>query len=244
MPDNNKEVENLVVSRSLSNSKRFIVNYIFGLSFSFIFGVLLNKYVLTSPTSNAEPSPSTILQNPSPTCPKIKSVECEKFYQGLENAAWVEYNSKFYSLDLPSGVRISESTESPLLRNSDDVILATHINKEGPTQIHETESYDGIYLEFIILPKKGLSLQQIAQNSFEELKKEDVDAGIGFKQSSIGDYSAWEYTYTPYLGAKYIFLEENAESQEYLRIVDMTEDPTNQGYESLVNKIVASITFL
>lgn len=240
---NNEVPKNSEPISAFDASLLFRHNFI-GLCIGIVIGVFLNQIFFSATKSDVKPKPSTNNQNSEQTCPKASDIECEKFYQGLENATWVEYNSKFYSLELPSGVRISESKESPLLRISDDVILATRINKEGPTQIHETESYDGIYIEFIILPKKGLSLQQIAQSSFEELKKEDIDAGIGFKQSSIGNYSAWEYTYTPYLGAKYIFLEKNAESQEYLRIVDMTKDPTKQGYESMVNKIVASITFL
>lgn len=244
MTNINNEDQIFSAPRSSLNVSLFIRHNFIGICVGLVIGVLSNQYYSAASMSNVKSIPTTNNQNSDESCAKAEEVECEKFYQGLENATWVEYNSKFYSLDLPSGVRISESNESPLLQNSDDVILATHINKEGPTQIHETESYDGIYLELIILPKKRLSLRQIAQNAFEEANKEDVEVGIRFKQSSIGDYSAWEYTYTPNLGAKYIFLEENAESQEYLLIIDMTRDPTNQGYEPLVSKILSSITFL
>jgi hypothetical protein len=176
-PNSNEGKKNSALC-SWHNASQFFRHNFIGLCLGLVIGVLLHRYFFD--TKPIVTIPSTSNQKSNQNCPKAKDLECEKFYQGLENVSWVEYSSEFYKLKLPSGIRVTETKEPPLLRDHSNVLIATNFSKEGPTQIHETESYDGLNLNLIVMPKKDLSLQEINLNqilNYRNRQLQDIQAG-------------------------------------------------------------------
>lgn len=109
----------------------------------------------------------------------------------------------------------------------------------GPTQTGETEPFDGLYLNFC--PKT------LEDQTIDQWIEKDLSGGGEITtpktKISLNAYTAYTYELTGELRQKNIVIQSPISKTQIILITDITQDPTNQGYEKLVNQILATFKF-
>lgn len=179
------------------------------------------------PGATISPSPPSPTAFPSPTPPTSPSPAPTVNV----SANWLTYSNPnvAYTFKYPKEVTLSQQ---------DGIVLTLW----GPTQEKETEFYDGISLNFS-LPFKidNMSLKDYVDSKIEE-SKQHGEILKPREEITVGGISGYTYTAQGLGMFQYIFLQ----SQNKLwtvEIVNGTADPTNQGFQKTVDKILSTFTF-
>ena len=117
------------------------------------------------------------------------------------------------------------------------------LEKWGPTQQEDAEFYDGISIRFQVKEINDLNAEQYAKNKIEETKKQQIaDIVQELKPMTLRLSKGFTYTSSG-LGIHryYIFQVGKIDDAMILEITDSTVDPTNQGYQTTVNKILNTL---
>lgn len=201
---------------------------------------------LVSRTSDVEKITSYIDSLPTPTphlisqsCPQIEY--CEKYYLGIDGNAWVKYESDFITFRGPSGANIHDNIKPWFIEDSSLILNSVGIDKEGPTQRHETEHYDGLSVYFVQLSKKGNTLKFLAEQEHRRESGYENSTVSELRSVTTGNTSGFMFDYNVYGGSSRYLLQKSEEDPNFLLIHDWTRDPSNQGFEAMVDEILASL---
>ncbi len=112
---------------------------------------------------------------------------------------------------------------------------------KGPTQRESTEVYDAVYLRFSISDSQGKSLEEYV---VEELNKSKELGEIiqPMEQIQINGIQGLAYTVRTTGTLRNIYLA--SPTGKIIKIVDGTNDPTNQGFKKISQNILATFEFL
>jgi len=173
-----------------------------------------------TPVSTLIPSPSII---PSPT-PTVNP-----------NANWLTLPNKdvCYTFRYPKDITFQERKEENII----------HLSLWGPTQEKDTEFYDGISLSFSLPLQIGnTSLKDYVDNKIEESKQ---FGEILKPRSKIIINGIEGYTYTSEgLGIFQNIYLQSPNKACTVEITNATNDPTGQGFQQTVDKILSTFKFL
>ena len=114
------------------------------------------------------------------------------------------------------------------------------LNIVGPTQTNDTEPFDGLYLNICPKNLENLTIDEWIENdltTFVEILKPKT-------KILINTYPAYSYqASTELLSEKRTVIESPILKSQIILISDISKDPTNQGYEELVNQILDTFKF-
>lgn len=180
------------------------------------------------PTLIPLPSPSVI---PSPT----PTPQPEADHPLDETANWLTLPNKdvCYTFKYPKDITFQERKEENII----------HLSLWGPTQEKDTEFYDGISLSFSLPLQIGnTSLKDYVDSKIEESKQ---FGEILKPRSEITVNGIKGYTYTSEgLGIFQNIYLQSPDKTCTVEITNATNDPTNQGFQETVNKILATFNFI
>lgn len=147
-------------------------------------------------------------------------------------AGWLEFSKKElpYTFSYPKEVSLLKEDQYRLFL-------------QGPTQKEGTEFFDGLVLGFsspISLEGKTLS-EHVAQKI--EANKEWESVTKPQKSITINGLIGLTYTASGLGTTQYIFLKVPGQDS-VIEIANGTKDPSDQGYEDMVEKILATFSFL
>ncbi len=113
----------------------------------------------------------------------------------------------------------------------------------GPTQIKNSEMYDGIFF-MISLPfeLENLSLEAYVDNHIAE-STENADIIKDKEEVIINGLHGYSYSSLGLGISRYTFLQSENKTWT-VEIVDATEDPGNLGYNQVVDQILSSFEFI
>lgn len=147
---------------------------------------------------------------------------------------WQTYTSQ----DLGFAVRHPEDVE--VQRRQDGSI--TFI-KWGPTQREGTEFYDGIRVQITQGQLGGKSLRAFVEQKVQEEKNDPVTQTVSsIEQVSIGGKIGYKYDISAFGDRTINYLPKG--NGEYLRIIDGTIEPKNQGFKQTVKRMLASLRII
>lgn len=155
-------------------------------------------------------------------------------------------NSQIMS-DIPADYLLHEGKEFSLRHHPDMEIRneapgITSFVLVGPTQKGQTELYDGI----IFAVQSGT----YAQSTFKEFVDSEVkkfeDDGVtqitsGVISVNIGNKTGFEFSTRSLGEVRQIYLD--AGNKKYVHVTLMVDDPSNAGFDEVVNNIFQSLTF-
>ena len=180
-------------------------------------------YLKLSPNVKSTPLPS-----PSPTETSAKENDPTSTWQTFPSEAFFPYTFK-YPQDLK-------------LEYSDGFYALT---KWGPTQQANTEFYDGLSLRFASITslEPNQTLQQYVQDKIE-ISQSSADSTIikALQPVTIANLSGYSYTSKGLGEFEYIFLQ-TPETDQIVRIINGTQDPTNQGFQQTISQILQTFQF-
>lgn len=110
----------------------------------------------------------------------------------------------------------------------------------GPTQEPNTELFDGISLAFNS-GERELEFREFVEQRHQEDSQEPVTEDITeISAASVNDINGYEYTLTgPFGDIQYIYLPAGTDG--YLQITQSVYDPTNQGFEEIVETMLMTL---
>ena len=140
-----------------------------------------------------------------------------------------------FTFKYPSGTEIKESITIRDESRENSIRLI----KQGPTQIEGTELYDGLGLRLGFNTLAGRRLEELVDERVAE--SEEIGTVLEEKRAiEFQKYKAYTYKAEGLGISEYIYLQTPDEST-YIEIVNFTEDPTEQGFESLVDQILSTL---
>lgn len=148
-------------------------------------------------------------------------------------ADWKLFTSDYgYSLKYPTDIK------------TDTMAEGDRFYKLGPTQSAGTELYDGISLLIKSADLADLSLDQLVDQKYKQLKSEETTREITpIQEKKIGNHTVKSFHHTAFGDGEYIYIQ--MPNKQYLEIINMTVEPQNreQTFQAIVEKMIASITF-
>jgi len=161
----------------------------------------------------------------TPITPETSS-QTPKIVEGTES--WLEYKKEGvgFSFKYPADMAINEVSPG-----------FVKIRKDGPNQGGHEEFVDGIFLWFRSLDAGDLTLKQAADETYISLKEE---TNVSFPVvGSLGGVAGYTFRIKGSVGLDYYYLPlgENL----FLEVVNGTKDPTSQGFNSIADKILATL---
>jgi hypothetical protein len=110
----------------------------------------------------------------------------------------------------------------------------------GPTQQEGTEVYDALALTFSSGSLMGTPLQLHAELRHEESRRNPIIESVGsIMPVVINEYPGYWYTIRSLGTFTQTYLPNG--TNRYLLITDGTVDPTNQGFEEMVNMMLSTL---
>lgn len=111
----------------------------------------------------------------------------------------------------------------------------------GPTQTNDTEPFDGLYLSICPTTLENQTLdswiESILSNAIEIIKPKT--------KVTIKTYEAYSFEISGELMTeKQTVIQSPILDSQIISIVDITKDPTNQGYKDLADKIISTFEFI
>lgn len=167
--------------------------------------------------SITSPTPTTNLPTPTPD----------------QSADWKTYSTSTYQVKYPNDLTVREEEASTLI-----------LSKWGPTQKEDTELYDGIAVSFQPFEIPNIDLEAYVRLKIQETEAEgNAEVLSGPTQITIGDHVGFTYTAQGLGIHKYIYFQ-SADKVMLVEIIDSTNDPTEQGFQQIVDKIISTFTFI
>ena len=173
-----------------------------------------------APISSPTPMPTEVL-SPTPTIGAT--------------ANWLSYadESVCYTFKYPQEITFKIRPEEKII----------HLSLWGPTQKQDTEFYDGISLSFSFpLEIGGAALSDYVDSQIEESKQHGE---ILKSKETITINGINGYTYTSQgLGTFQNIFLQSPDKTCTVEITNATADPSNQGYQKTVDKILSTFKFV
>ncbi len=115
--------------------------------------------------------------------------------------------------------------------------------KAGPSQTANTEFYDGISLTFRRgALETGQTLRELAESTLEDLREMQSAEGENEIETFILA-GRTGYRYTVETLGKHTYMYLPVGDGEYLEVIDSTTDPTSQGFEATVDRMLSTVEF-
>lgn len=150
-------------------------------------------------------------------------------------ANWLTYTNKniCYTFKYPKEVALNE----------ENII---HLSLWGPTQKKDTEFYDGLSLSFSLPFKIGnTTLKDYVDSEIAKVKQQEDIVKILEPKKEITINGINGYTYTSQgLGTFQNIFLQSPDGTCTVEITNATNDPTNQGYQKTVDKILSTFKFV
>lgn len=149
-------------------------------------------------------------------------------------ANWLTYTNEniCYTFKYPQEVTLEE-------RKEEDII---HLSLWGPTQKKDTEFYDGISLSFSLPLEIGnTSFKDYVDSKIEE-SKQHGEILKPREEITINGINGYTYTSQGLGIFQNIFLQ-SPDKTCTVEITNATNDPTSQGYQETVDKILSTLKF-
>jgi len=152
-------------------------------------------------------------------------------------ANWLTYTKEniCYTFKYPKEVTLKERKEENII----------HLSLWGPTQKKDTEFYDGLSLTFSLPLEIGnLSLNDYVDGKIEEVEKGGVAEITKSKKAVlVNEINGYTFTVQGLGTFQNIFLQ-SLDKTCTVEITNATIDPTNQGYQETVDKILSTFKFV
>lgn len=113
----------------------------------------------------------------------------------------------------------------------------------GPTQAQETEVTDGILLIINSGAYQQNSLQEFVRNQADELVQDPVTESVSeVGEIEISGISGYGFDIVGFSESTYYYLDKG--ENEFLRIIEIVQDPTGQGFKETVDQIFSTLIFI
>ena len=143
--------------------------------------------------------------------------------------SWKTYSST------PLGFSISHPSDLEPIKQDETIVFS----KWGPSQKEETEFYDGISLTLSAGFYNG-AFESLVNQQLEEIKNWPTYVSSSeIKALSLAGKEAYSFETVTMGKATYYFIKKN--QTEYFKIVDATNDPTNQGFDTIISRMMSSL---
>ncbi len=150
-------------------------------------------------------------------------------------ANWLTFTNEniCYSFKYPQEITLKERKEENII----------HLSLWGKTQKEETEFYDGISLSFSLpLAIGNTSLKDYTDSKIDEAKQHG-EILKPREEITINNINGYTYTSQGLGIFQNIFLQ-SSDKICTVEITNVTIDPTNQGYQKTVDKILSTFKFI
>jgi len=177
------------------------------------------------------------------------------YYQNMQLRSELQKKTESISTQTPIPTQTREENEEWKIYTGEDNKFTFKYPKEaemitdkcisiqiiGPTQTEATETFDGLYLTFcpIILGK-----QTIDEWIESDMTGDNVETTKPKTIYSLNEYIAYEYIILGPTQQRNIVIQSPYFDSEMVVIRDTTQDPTKQGYEKIVEKIISTFKFI
>lgn len=183
------------------------------------------------PTPPILPTPTVTLSS-QPTSTTPLSTETDSLSEPTP-ADWKTYSDDNLSFTYPKNATITAPPEGETTGVS--III------KGPTQKPQTEFYDGLSLRLKPLDLGDQDLQDYVDTQVEVAENNGVShIASGPLFTSVNGYTGYRFTDDGYGTQTYYYLE-TIDGSQAVEITVMVEDPTDQGYEAMVDQILESL---
>lgn len=146
----------------------------------------------------------------------------------------------FADPDYPFTFQYPADVEVEAREYEDLGVTIVTVQKIGPTQQDATEFYDGLSLSFTVRDLTGQTLDAYVDQQMEQ-SKEVGEILQGKEATTFNSLPALRYT-TQGLGIfENLYIQQG---DEVIKILNMTQDPTNQGFQEEAELILESFTFV
>ena len=222
IPPSNQET----VQRKKSNKWPIIGLTIFALTALGVTGVFAyQNYQLKQKDDSQKDNP---VISPKPTEAPLPTPTSDP------TANWLTFTQKdiCYSFKYPQEIAF----------NDEDIVRLSLV---GPTQKEDTEFYDGLSLTFSLPLKIGnLSLNDYVDDKIEEVEKGGVAEITKSKKAVlVNEINGYTFTVQGLGTFQNIFLQ-SLDKTCTVEITNATIDPTNQGYQQTIDKILSTFKFV
>jgi hypothetical protein len=154
-------------------------------------------------------------------------------YQIESKTEWKTYvNKKF-------GIQIRYPKEIKLIEDPDG---SFGFSLWGPSQTEGVELYDGIAVGFTAQELGDMTLQEYAKSQVRQMKANNLNILLPLKETRIGDQDCFMVRVRGLGEFRYIYLV-NKQSNTVIQIEDGTRDPTNKGFQEIVDTILSTLAF-
>lgn len=114
------------------------------------------------------------------------------------------------------------------------------VYKWGPTQLEDTEMYDGISISFMKEDNtEDLGLKEYAEAALEQDLSFEGELIKALTKTTYGEFTGYEYSVIS-LGQSFTFFFENSNG-EIIRISYFIEDPTEYGFDEMLESVLESL---
>lgn len=113
----------------------------------------------------------------------------------------------------------------------------------GPSQFQGTEVTDGILLIINSGAYQQNSLQEFVSDKAEELKQDPVSQSVGQVQEvEVSDLPGYSFDTVGFGKSTYYYLDKG--NNEFLKIIEIVQDPSGQGFKETVDQILSTLIFI
>lgn len=149
-----------------------------------------------------------------------------------ETASWKTYtdSSLGFSVKYPPDVTVKTDEQG-----------FVWFSKSGPTQTPNTEFFDALNLKIKTGSLSGQSLEIFVNNQFALSSQLPGEAVANVTKTTLNGKSAYTFTVKGLGIFKNTFVDY---TDQYLWVIDSTNDPTNHGFAKTVDQILSTFKFL
>lgn len=141
---------------------------------------------------------------------------------------------KTYS-SIPLGFSIDYPPELEPIKQGETIVFS----KWGPSQKKDTEFYDGLNITFSAGSYSG-SFETFVNQQLEEVKNwPTYVSSTNIKALVLAGKEAYSFEAVTMGKASYYFIKKSP--TEYFKIIDATNDPTNQGFANTIKQMLGSL---
>jgi len=193
-----------------------------------LIGIGICAYFVLAPLLERKAVVPASLSQPSSQTPDQGSVRPTDT-QDTAALDWVIYENT------PLGFSITHPADLPPQEQAETIVFS----KWGPSQQRGTEFYDGISLIFENGQYEG-SFLSLVQGELAKTKEwPTYESSTDLEAVAVAGREAWSFKVVSMLESTYIYIKKN--DHEFFRISNNTQDPTDQGFEQIVDRMLDSL---
>jgi hypothetical protein len=186
-----------------------------------VFGYMVYQSTINKPLV---PAQNKIIEPSVTSEPIISPLQAEP-----SQITWPTYSST------PLGFSINHPDDLQPKKQEETIVFS----KWGPSQKEATEFYDGISLTFSAGFYNG-TFESLVNQQLEEVKNwPTFVSATNIKALVMAGKEAYSFEAVTMGKATYYFIKKN--QTEYFKIVDATNDPTSQGFNEVITRMLESL---